>query len=167
MKQILECRSMRSSRDNLAQLGKEIMEGIKSVTHMISIIFTNLIFYDTRVFAERTKSFDRSFGCLIDWWWSRKNFFRQKTKALATGFGSFVEKNLPPFSRWNHQLIFGFASDSICQSWIQQSAKSKSLTCWQAPTKTRLVKKRFKNSLIINTQAASPLIFSGGFLSYL
>jgi len=43
--------SMRSSRDNLAQLGKEIMEGIK-----------------------------------------------QKTKALATGFGSFVEKNLPPFS---------------------------------------------------------------------
>ena len=58
MKPILECRSMRSSRDNLAQLGKEIMEGIKSVTHMISIIFTNLIFYDTRVLAERTKSFD-------------------------------------------------------------------------------------------------------------
>ena len=26
---------------------------------------------------------------------------RQKTKALATGFGSFVEKNLPPFSRWS------------------------------------------------------------------
>ena len=30
---------------------------------------------------------------------------RQKTKALATGFGSFVEKNLPPFSRWAKKTL--------------------------------------------------------------
>ena len=48
---------------------------------------------------------------------------RQKTKALATGFGSFVEKNLPPFSRWALKMIkrkhwrcvLTFKSEDVCR----------------------------------------------------
>ena len=118
----LKYRSMRSSRDNLAQLGKEIMEGIKSV---VSCPTRRSLYWPLALCVDHPFNREAEYSNVLSSQWhslsvdvsaiivdqsqipsapNLKEALRQKTKALATGFGSFVEKNLPPFSRWSLYL---------------------------------------------------------------
>ena len=68
---------------------------------------------------------------------------RQKTKALATGFGSFVEKNLPPFSRsaWALKMIkrkhwrcvLTYKSEDVCRLHNLHSSGVPAFNCRGIP----------------------------------